>query len=227
MANLIPPKGPNLLIAPPAEYESKYQEQLNNALRLYFNTIDNGFAALLANTGGSYLNLPHIGASDSTDQYAGGNNTATIVKWNTLDQGTGFTLNVDNTATSLVNAIYKIDYSLQFANTANAAHDAVVWLQLTRAGVTTQVANSASKITIPARKSAGVPSYILMYSTVVFEMEIGDKVGLWWATDLAYNPVGPVDGVYMEYLPAQTSPYAHPAIPSAIGAITFVSSPTT
>jgi hypothetical protein len=226
MTTLIPPKAPNLLIAPPAEYEPRYQEQLNNAQRLYYNQIDSTNQALLGPLGGQFVNIPHIGASDSTDQYAGGNNAPTIVKWNTLDQGAGFTLNVDNTATSLVNAIYKIDYSLQFANTANAPHDAVVWLEITRDGVTTQVANSASKITLPARKSAGVPSYLLMYSTVVFEMEVGDKVGLWWATDLAYNTTGPVDGVYMEYLPAQTSPYAHPAIPSAIGAITFVSSPT-
>ena len=41
MANLIPPKAPNLLIAPPAEYEPRYQEQLNNAQRLYYNQADN------------------------------------------------------------------------------------------------------------------------------------------------------------------------------------------
>jgi len=41
MANLIPPKAPNLLIAPPAQYEVRYQEQLNNAQRLYYNTVDN------------------------------------------------------------------------------------------------------------------------------------------------------------------------------------------
>jgi hypothetical protein len=41
MSNLIPPKAPNLLIAPPAEYDSRYQEQLLNALRLYFNQVDN------------------------------------------------------------------------------------------------------------------------------------------------------------------------------------------
>ena len=38
---LIPPKAPNLLIAPPAEYEARYQEQLNTALRLYFAQVDN------------------------------------------------------------------------------------------------------------------------------------------------------------------------------------------
>jgi hypothetical protein len=37
---LIPSKAPNLLIAP-AEYNQQYQDQMNNALRLYFNQIDN------------------------------------------------------------------------------------------------------------------------------------------------------------------------------------------
>ena len=40
MANLIPPRAPNLPLAP-VQYESRYAEQLTNALRLYFNTIDN------------------------------------------------------------------------------------------------------------------------------------------------------------------------------------------
>jgi hypothetical protein len=51
---LIPPKSPNLLIAPPAEYDSRYQEQLNNALRLYFSQIDN-FA--------QGINIPSSGAT--------------------------------------------------------------------------------------------------------------------------------------------------------------------
>jgi hypothetical protein len=56
---LIPPKGPNLLIAPPTQYEARYQEQLNNALRLYFNTIDNFSQQLVLPTGGAYLKFPN------------------------------------------------------------------------------------------------------------------------------------------------------------------------
>jgi hypothetical protein len=41
MSNLIPPKAPNLLLAPPTQYEPRYHEQLNNAQRLYYNQIDN------------------------------------------------------------------------------------------------------------------------------------------------------------------------------------------
>lgn len=200
-------------------YSRQYVDTLNNILRVYFNTIDNFTSALASATGGGYLGLPHVAASDSTDQYADGDDTPTIVKWNTLDSGNGFTLNANNTATALISGIFKIDYGLQLANTANGAHDAVIWLQVD--GV--NVANSTSKFTLPARKSAGVPSYLLAYSSLVFELLEGQSVGLWWATDQAYNPVGPVDGVYIEYEAAQTSPYAHPEVPSSIGSITFVS----
>lgn len=215
---LIPPRAPNLPLAP-GFYDPNYVEKLTNILRLYFNTIDNSFAGVLGPLGGAYLNIPHIAASDTTDQYALGNNTPTQVQWNSLESGAGFVL-TSNYAAPERTGIYKIDYSLQFANTANAAHDVYVWLEVNGG---TQVPNSTSKFTIPARKSAGVPSFIVAYSSITFQVTGGDEVKLYWATDQAYNPVGPVDGVYMEYIPAQTVPYAHPAAPSAIGSITFVS----
>jgi hypothetical protein len=56
---LIPPKAPNLLLAPPSEYEARYHEQLNNALRLYFNTIDNFSQQFSSNSGGAYLKFPN------------------------------------------------------------------------------------------------------------------------------------------------------------------------
>lgn len=199
-------------------YSKQYVDTLNNILRLYFNTIDAFTGALVSNTGGAYLGLPHVAASGSTDQYAAGNDTPTIVTWNTLDSGNGFVLNADNTATALVSGVYKIDYSLQLTNSDNLAHDAVIWLKID--GV--NVANSTSKFTVAARKSAGVPSYLVAYSSVVFQILEGQKVGLWWATDLAATSGGGL-GIKIEYEAAQTSPYSHPAVPSAIGSITFVS----
>jgi hypothetical protein len=52
MANLIPPRAPNLLLAP-QQYDPRYIEQLTNTLRLYFNTIDN-YAAALPNGGPAF-----------------------------------------------------------------------------------------------------------------------------------------------------------------------------
>jgi hypothetical protein len=223
MANfpLIPPRAPNLPLAP-VEYESRYAEQLNNALRLYFNTIDNFTQQFVTEAGGSYLKFPFIEATDSGIQYATGNNTPTIVNWDTTALGNGFTLNIGNTATALYSGVYKITYSLQFANDANDVHDAVVWLRVNGSTSAADVANSTTNFSVPARKSAGVPSFVCGYSEVVFELEAGDTVGLWWGTDLAATSGGGT-GVYIYSEVAQTTPMAYPATPSAIGSITFVS----
>ena len=215
---LRPPKAPNLLVAP-IVYDQRYIDQLNNALRLYFNQIDNGMGFLLSDSGGSSLSLPHIAASDNTDQLATAANTPTIVKWDTLDSGLGWTLNPPGTATAGIPGVYTIRYSLQLANTDNAQHDAAVWLRVNNV----DVPRSTTLFTVPARKSAGVFSYVCAYSEATFEVETGDTIALYWATGQAYSISPATDGIYIEYIAAQTSPYARPATPSAIGSITFVS----
>lgn len=211
-------KAPNLPIAP-VEYEARFHEQFTNILRLYFSSIDNVTSALAGGNGGQYLQNPHISAQDTTDQYATATNTPTKVLWNSLYSNDGFTLNADSTATATYSGVYKIDFSIQFSNTDNAAHDSYLWLRVNNV----DLQGSSSKFTIQARKSAGVPSHLAAYSSITFELNAGDSIGLWWATDLAYNPVGPVDGVYLEYEAAQTVPYVRPSNPSAIGSIVFVS----
>lgn len=216
-----PSKAPNLPIAP-VSYSQQYVDQLTNAFRLYFAQIDNFNQSVGGPLGGKYLQFPHIAASDSTDQYATANNTPTTIEWNTLETGDGFTLQAPGSATPAQTGVYKITYSLQFANTANAVHDAVVWLRVD--GV--NVPNSSTSFSIPARKSTGVPSYVCGYSEVVFTISKDSVVELVWATDQAYSTTGPVDGVYIYADAAQTTPYIRPAIPSAIGSITFVSAIT-
>jgi hypothetical protein len=217
-----PPKAPNLLIAPVA-YAQLYQDQLNNALRLYFNQIDNFSFGLGDTNGGGYLSFPHIAASDSTDQYATGDDTPTVVNFDTLDSGSGFTLNAPGSATAGVSGIYTIRYSAQLINTDNDIHNATFWLKVNNS----DVINSATIFSIPARKSAGVPSYLTAYSEVTFAVNAGDEIELYWATEKAYDSVGPVEGIYIYHDDAWTvaggDPYARPAVPSVIGSITFVS----
>jgi hypothetical protein len=214
LRNVVPP---NLPVAS-SQYSQQYTDQYSNVLRLYFNQLSNLTSVISSVNSG--LTLSHIGASDSTDQYATADNTPTIVKWNTLDSGLGFTLNADNSATAQYSGVYKIDYSLQFANTANDIHDVDVWLRINDI----DVPGSTSKFTLQKRKSAGVFNYILAMSFVVFKLNAGDIVKLYWATDKAFIVSPAADGVYMEHKNAQTSPFAHPSIPSAIGAISFMSS---
>jgi hypothetical protein len=218
---LIPPKAPNLPIGP-VDYSQQYQDQLTNVLRLYFNQLDNFASGVGGTNGGSYLNFPFIAAQDSVTQYATANNTATIIKWNTLSNGAGFTLNANSTATADVSGIYKITYSLQLANNFNDIDDVIVWLRANGS----DVPSSTTIFTLPARKSAGVPALVCGYSEVVFPLNAGDNVGLWWGTPRAAAANG-ATGTYIYALGAQTTPMTYPAVPSAIGSITFVSALTT
>jgi hypothetical protein len=54
---LRPSIAPNLLIAP-VEYRQQYQDQLNNALRLYFNQVDNFSQNVTIPASGTTANRP-------------------------------------------------------------------------------------------------------------------------------------------------------------------------
>ena len=217
----------NRVVAPrlPAatqQYDERYINQLNNVLRLYFNQLDNILGQLSTSGGISGVRFPFIAASDNAIQYATAADTPTIVQWDTLEQGNGFTLNAGNTATAEFAGIYKITYSLQFANNDNVAHDAVVWLRVNGATSAADITDSSTVFTVAARKSAGVPTFVCGYSEVVFQLDAGDTLGLWWGTSQAATSGG-ATGIYIDYRAAQTTPMPYPAVPSAIGSITFVS----
>jgi hypothetical protein len=207
-------------------YDRRTADELVRALRLYFNLMDRYFVdtildAFNGGLGGNTITLPHIAASDSTDQVAGGNNTATLVKWNTLNSGFGWTLNSPGSATCAVAGVYRITFRLQFINTANAIHYATIWLKIN----TNDVADSATIFTVPSRKGAGAGNegFLSAYSEATFTVQGGDEIELYWATDLAYVASPSTDGVYLLHDAAQASPFARPAIPSASGSITWVS----
>ena len=225
---LISPAPPSLPLAPKG-YEERYHDQNNNVLRLYFNQLKNLMDQLVALAStfqdgnyGQTIQFPHIGAIYYPEQYATGNNTPTVVKWSDTSSLLGFTLNANNTATAEFSGVYKITYSLELANNANAAHDVVCWLRVNGDTSAADVADSTTIFTVPARKSSGVPSYVCGYSEFVFELQAGDSVGLWWGTDQAATSGG-VEGVWIYARAAQTTPMAYPETPSAIGSITFVS----
>jgi len=217
MAQFKTTKAPNLVISED-NYKIQNEAQFRNQLRLYFNQVDSGFEQILIGEGGSNLSFPHIAASHNADQEANGDDTPTLVLWDTAESAKGFTLNANSTATAQYSGIYKVDYGLQLSNTANALHDAKVWLQVNGS----DVPRSSVVFTLPARKSTGDPSLLLAYSSIVFSCEAGQSFALYWATDQAYES-GVTDGIYLLNEPATTSPYVSPATPSAIGSITFVS----
>lgn len=216
---------------PVQNIDEQYVRQVLRVLEIYFSQLDSktprfaesyradNFFGGVHSGDGYALRMPHISAADNTDQFATADDTPTQVLWDTLETAYGFTLEPSGSAVAIYGGVYKIDYSIQFVNTDNTAHDVFLWLEVNGG----QVDDSSSRFTIPARKSATEFGYSIAYSSVTFGMAAGDDVRLYWATEKAYNPVGPVDGVYMEHIAPQTTPYARPQNPSAVGSITFVS----
>ena len=212
------PKAPNLVL-PGVDYLVGNEDQFRNQLRLYFNQLDDANQSLYGTIGGYHVDFPHISIYSAANQYATGNNTPTKILWTATDDVQGFTLNADNTITALKNGTYKIEYRLQGKNTNNtSSHNAVVWMQVEGA----DLVNSATEFTIPAAKSAVIPAFNALTGFITWEAIAGQKIALYWATEQAYATSGPVNGVYLDYEAAQTSPYAHPAIPSAYGVIQYI-----
>ena len=209
-------KAPAIPFAP-VQYDRGYSDTTHNILRQYFNTLDNVTGQLLSNGGGRFLSFPHISAQDTTDQYATATDTATKVLWDTLESGLAFTLNPNSTATPDNTGVYKIDYRLQFLNTATQIHEAFVWLEV--GGV--NVPGSGSIFSVP-NSHGGVDGALVAYSSVTFAITGGEDIALYWATNLAATSGGGT-GVYLHASPAQTSPFVMPSISSATGSIVFVS----
>jgi len=82
---LLPPKSPSLPVGP-LEYDQRYQDQLLNVLRLYFNTLDNTFGSLLGvgGGGGKFIRSPYGSFQDTTVQTAPAT-TAQVMRFDTTD----------------------------------------------------------------------------------------------------------------------------------------------
>ena len=217
MAEFKTTRAPNLVISEP-DYKIDNEAQFRNQLRLYFNQVDSGFEQILIGQGGANIDFPHIAAYSDVDQYATATDTPTKVLWTGVSDVAGFTLNVDNTATAQYDGTYKIEYRLQGVNSDNTtSHNVVVWMQID--GV--NLANSTTKFTLPTAPNAVTPTYKSLNAFITWEATAGQSVALYWATNKAAVSGGS-NGVYLEYEAAQTSPYAHPEVPSSYGVIQYI-----
>ena len=208
---LLAPKAPNLLLAP-STYASSYQEQLNNALRVYFNELDNVFSTLLNNTTeGAFIRLPYGAFQDNTDQTATAN-TATVIKLGTTDTANGVSIVGGSEITVASPGVYNLQFSGQFENVDTQLHDASVWIRING----TDVVGSNSLVSIP-NKHGGVNGHTIAAWNYFITMQATDYVELWWSTDDTQ--------VTLQAYAAGTSP-TRPTTASVIATLTFVSALT-
>lgn len=143
--------------------------------------------------------------SDSTDQTSG-TAAGTVITFNTTDVADGVTLVSGSRLTVPADGVYNLQFSIQYKNVDNAQHDATVWLRIDGS----DLANSATQYTIPARKSAGIFGYAVASLTFLLDLNAGQYVQIVW--------VPTSTNVSIEHLPASASP-VYPAIPSIIASM--------
>jgi hypothetical protein len=140
--------------------------------------------------------------SDSTDQ-PGSTIAGTVMTYNTADVTNGVTLVGGSQITVPNTGIFDLQFSSQFVNTDNAQHEVWIWARVN--GV--DVPNSATIVTVPARKNSNIFGYAVAAWNLFFTLNSNDYIELVWLKSSAT--------VTMESLPATVSPVI-PAIPSVI-----------
>jgi hypothetical protein len=226
-------KAPNLPI-PPVNYDQDHQQQLANALRLYFSRLDSNtpiqadyFLAESSSGETGYfkgygypLVMPHGAIQDSTDQYAAAANTATQVLFNTTDFVNQMTHVPNDGLTVEYAGIYNYQFSIQFANTDSQILEAAVWLKkkAAGAGASSNVAGTGSLFSIP-NKHGSIDGYLCVAVNFYVQLGAGDTIELWWQANQTATSGG-ATGIYLHFDPAAGNV---PIVPSAVATLSFVS----
>jgi len=209
---LIAPQQPRLLAAP-MQYDAQYQEQYSNALRLYFNQLQNFLQLFTTETGGALLRFPYGAFSSDQDQTTTAN-TATLMTLNTTDFANGVSIS-SSKITAVNPGVYNLQFSAQLENNDTAPQDVYIWLrQGNDGGAASDIVGSTGKVGMPARKSAGDPFHGIYGWNYFLSMQANDYVQIYWSTTNA--------NVTIQYYPASGTP-TKPSTQSVVATLSFVS----
>jgi hypothetical protein len=112
--------------------------------------------------------------------------------------------------------IYQFTFSLQFTSTSTGTELINVWFRKNG----TDIAASNSQFSIPARKSAGVPSGVIAVTPFMFNLAANDYIEIVWNSTATTTSL---ENIAAKTYSAGNNP-AIPATPSAIVAIQYISS---
>lgn len=153
-------------------------------------------------TAGTYIVVQLTGTTGGAGTYTV-NNSQTV-------SSTTITGNYPTKITFDLAGIYNIQFSVQLENQDNAQHNVDVWFSKNG----TNIPNSNTVFTVPARKSAGIYGYLCGSLNFYTDVAANDYVEILWRTESSL--------VFAPAIAAKTSP-TRPATPSIIVTVTFVS----
>ena len=149
------------------------------------------------------------GAFSSGADQTGSVSAGTALTFDSTDIADGITLDSGSHLVVPNTGVYNLQFSAQLKNLENSQYDATIWFRINGADVPA----SATQITVPARKSAGVFGYAVASWNIFLEMNANDYVQIVWLPGVATMTV--------EALPSSVTP-AYPAIPSLIATMNQV-----
>jgi len=208
-APLIAPQQPRLLSAP-VQYDPQYQEQYSNALRLYFNQLQNFNQLFTTNTGGALLQFPNgafhqDGTTTLTSGITNVSTTPIPVASTALFATAGhiligseliaYTGKTSTTFTGITRGVYGT------TNTSHSTGDAVtealgVASATTAAAVPMDTTDASNGVSIDTVDNTKVVFAVAGYYNIQFSAQLlnfttsDDNVTFWWkqnGTDVAYS----------------------------------------
>lgn len=206
------------LIVPPVpalplgtvNYSREYQDQLNRVLRLYFQQLGGAFAAFVEEGGGRFGSVP-CGSYFSNQTVSLTSNVVTTLTLNNTDANATIDTSLSNGSVQVVYpGIYNYQFSAQFENSDSQAHDVEVWAQVDG----TDVYESATQLTIPSRHGSRNGAAVAAWNFFL----VAEANSTFDLVVAASHP-----DVRVAALPASSSPFVRPSIPSLITTVTFVS----
>lgn len=199
---------PNLPLAP-KDWNSQYQDQLSNILRLYFNRLSQLTGSLVGTRGGQFLNTPYASIQRTTNKTFAAN-TATQITFDQNDYLNGCENNTQDGITVEQRGLYNYQFSIQFANTDTQIHTCWVWLRQNG----NDIPGTGSKFDVPSKHGTS-DGYLIAACNFYVGLDAGDSVEMMAAVDNT--------ALYMEAYAAQTTPFVMPSIPAVVATLTFVS----
>jgi hypothetical protein len=198
------PSPPNLPLAP-LQFDSRYQEGLNNVLRLYFNRLSGALQSVLGPDGGQYIDCPNGLFFNTADQTFAATNTAYPVVFNATYLNNAVALQTGSTSKVEVSisGVYNFQYSGQLLSTNSSAKNVYIWIK-------------RNSINIGYSTHAYTLSSNNEYTEISWNFNIDLAAGEYLELEIATTDTNVrLDAV------AATSP--HPGISSSVLAVNFIS----
>lgn len=200
---------PPALPIPPTSPLLRYLSDLNNVLRLFFNTLANTVNLLTGSSGGRFIDVPNALYFSTADQAIAVVDTPQVVTFNNTYLESGFELNGASSSqiTATYNGVYNFQFIGQVSSGSASAKNVFFWI--TRDG--TDLGYTAREYVLSG--SGDIHEVIWNFN---LDLAAGEYIEMQWVSD-------DIDTSLEAVAPAVAPATPHPGVTSAVLTVNFIS----